>query len=381
MQAQQVSACPAVSWPVDLSRRAQSWRWFMRNVLIPFAYTRALLLFAGWFAITWLPSARAVGWNKPTSWTAINMWARWDSGWYLSIAKYGYHFIPNAQCNIAFAPLYPLLMRVGGWLGGGSDSAFYIAGIVIANIFLLVGVAELVALIQSEGYDEITGNRAAWSLLLFPTSLFFSAAYPMSLFLALAIMSFSAARKNRWSNAGLLLGLATLARPDGVLLGVGLAAEYFHQHKLALKRDILWLACGPAAILGWMAYQWRNFGSPLSFVSVQKIWGYYTLSDLLHSPNGWVQLVGPALFAVLIFIGIWNLRPCYSFFAIVMFGVMLASPRYCSLARYIIVLFPAYMMLAIIGRRWRMVHRIYMVLAMLLSMLCMTRFALCLWLA
>jgi hypothetical protein len=39
------------------------------------------------------------------------------------------------------------------------------------------------------------------------------------------------------------------------------------------------------------------------------------------------------------------------------------------------------MMLAIIGRRWRMVHRIYMVLAMLLSMLCMTRFALCLWLA
>ena len=44
MQAQQVSACPAVSWPVDLSRRAQSWRWFMRNVLIPFAYTRALQL-------------------------------------------------------------------------------------------------------------------------------------------------------------------------------------------------------------------------------------------------------------------------------------------------------------------------------------------------
>jgi Gpi18-like mannosyltransferase len=203
----------------------------------------------------------------------------------------------------------------------------------------------------------------------------------MSLFLALAIMAFYAARKDRWRNAGLLLGLAALARPDGVLLGVGLAVEYFHQHKFSLKRDILWLACGPAAILGWMAYQWRYFGSPLAFVAVQKVWGAYTLHDLLNSPSGWVQLVGPILFSVLILIAIWNLRPGYSLFAITMLGVMLASPRYCSLARYIIVLFPAYMMLAIIGRRWRMVHRIYMVLAMLLSMLCMTRFALNLWLA
>jgi len=64
-----------------------------------------------------------------------------------------------------------------------------------------------------------------------------------------------------------------------------------------------------------------------------------------------------------------------------MFGVMLGSPRYCSLDRYIIVLFPAYMMLAIVGRRRPTVHRIYVALAMLLSMLCMMRFALNLWLA
>jgi len=381
MHAQQGPACTGVSWSVSLRQQAQSWRWLAQNVLIPFAWTRGLLLLAGWYALLCLPSARLIGWDKPTSIPAIDMWSHFDGLWYLSIAKYGYQFVPNAQCSIPFAPLYPTLMRVGGWLGGGSDPAYCIAGIIIGNIFLLVAAAYLVKLIQLEGYDEIIGNRAVWYLMLFPTSLFFTAIYPMSLFLALAIMAFYSARKDRWRNAGLLLGLAALSRPDGVLLGAGLAVEYVHQHKFTLKRDLLWLACGPAAILGWMAFQWDRFGSPLAFVTAQKAWGMYTLHDLLHSANGWVQFVGPVFFAVLIILALWNLRPCYSCFAIIMFGVMLASPRYCSLDRYIIVLFPAYMMLAIVGRRRPTVHRIYAPLAMLLSMLCMMRFALNLWLA
>src|SRR5689334_10637806 len=45
--------------------------------------------------------------------------ARYDSGWYRGIAADGYAFIPGGRSNLAFFPLYPLLMRYGGHLLGG----------------------------------------------------------------------------------------------------------------------------------------------------------------------------------------------------------------------------------------------------------------------
>jgi hypothetical protein len=44
----------------------------------------------------------------------LDMWARWDSGWYLDIALNGYALrgpIETTQSNVAFFPLYPLLIR------------------------------------------------------------------------------------------------------------------------------------------------------------------------------------------------------------------------------------------------------------------------------
>lgn len=381
MEAGRTENYALTAWHGDFSRHVAGWRWFLRNVLAPFAYTRLLLLFAGWFALTWLPGARQDGWNRPTSYSAINMWSHCDSRWYLSIARDGYQLTPNEQSNIAFAPLYALLMRVGGWIGGGSDSAFLIAGIIIANVSLIAAVAYLVALMQMEGYDEATAGRAGWYLLVFPTSFFFSAAYPMSLFIALAIGAFYAARRDQWRIAGLLVGLATLSRPDGVMLCAGLAVEYWQQHKFSLKHGVLWLASGPAAVLGWMAYQWYRFGDPLAFVHIQKEWGSYPLQTLLHSQHGTFQLAGPVLFAVLIVMAIRHLRPGYIFYAVAMFAVMLAAPRYCSITRYIIVLFPVYMMLAIVARRWRFVHLAFTAPSLLVSVLLMIRFTLCLWVA
>ncbi len=46
--------------------------------------------------------------------------ARWDSGWYFGIARYGYEFVEAGRSNLAFFPVYPLLMRyVALAMGGG----------------------------------------------------------------------------------------------------------------------------------------------------------------------------------------------------------------------------------------------------------------------
>jgi hypothetical protein len=355
-------------------------RHFFKNVLLPFACTRLFLLLIAGFAISRFSSAADPGWTGPTSSTAINIWSHFDGSWYLSIAKTGYHFSPGAQSNAAFAPLYPMLMRIGGQFFGGSDTAILAAGILISNLALLAALIYLVSLMQLEGHENAAA-RAAWYLLIFPTSFFLSAVYPMSLFLALATGAFYHARRGQWNIAAMLTALATLSRPDGVLLSAGLALEYVLQHRLAIRRDILWLASGPAALFAWMAFQWHQFGNPLAFVAAQQQWDPSPIQTVIHSSRAGLQLGCAALFLILVILCLRFLRPSYTLFTASMLGVMLAAARFWSITRFVIVLFPAFMVLAILGRRWRFAHIAYLALAAPLSTLLMMRFALDLWVA
>jgi hypothetical protein len=354
---------------------------FFRGLVVPLVYTRLILVFAGYFAILYVPQARAIGWNLPTSSNALNMWSHFDGRWYLTIARDGYSFTPGQMSGVAFAPLYPMLMRLGGRLAGGSDDAYLIAGLVISNLSLIIALAYIMALLLMEGYDRATASRACWYILIFPTSFFLSAVYPMSLFMALAAAAFYHARKAQWNIVGPLLTLAALSRPDGVLLAVGMAAEYFQQNKFRIRPAILTLLCGPLGLLAWMAFQWRQFGSPLTFVAAQKAWNYCTLATVLHSGRAPLQLGPTALLAVMTILAIRQLRPSYWLFTIAMFSVMLTADRYWSITRFILVLFPAFMMLAIVTRRRRMLHIVYTLISGPLSAVLMMRFSLNLWVA
>ena len=351
------------------------------SLVAPFVFTRLLLVCVGLAAIFLLPKARADGWNLPTGSVAIDMWSHFDGRWYLDIAENGYRLIPGQQCNVAFAPLYPMLMRIGGLMAGGSDAAFLIAGIVISNLALIVALGYMMALLRLEGYDQTIAARAAWYVLIFPTSFFLSAVYPMSLFMALCAAAFYHARKEQWWIVGPLAALAALSRPDGVLLSAALAVEYFQQRGFSLHRDALSLAAGPAALLAWMAFQWRRFGDPLIFLAVQKQWDYCPITTVIHSSHAALQLGLPALLGVMSLLAIRRLRPCLTVFAIAMFAVMLSASRFWSITRFVVVLFPAFMVLAIVGRRWRIVDLLYTFISAPLSAFLMTRFALNLWVA
>jgi Mannosyltransferase (PIG-V) len=365
----------------DADRPRIDFRFLLRSVIVPFASTRLLLICAACFAIYRLPSAHAVGWDLPTSSNVLNMWSHFDGRWYLTIARDGYQWIPNEQNSVPFAPLYPMLMRFGGLLAGGSDQAYLIAGIVISNLALIVAIVYMMALLLLDGYDQTTAARAGLYVLIFPTSFFLSAVYPMSLFMALAAAAFYHARREQWNFVGLLAGLAALSRPDGVLLTAGLAVEYFLQRGFSLRRDILFLAWGPLGTLSWMAFQWRQFGNPLAFIAAQKQWSSCPLTTVLHSSHAGLQLGSPALFTVLTILAIRKLRPSLTAFLAIMFSVMLCASRFWSITRFILVLFPAFMMLAIVARRRPIVHLLYLSMSTPLSVILMMRFSLNLWVA
>jgi len=169
---------------------------------------------------------------------------RWDSIHYLSIAQHGY---ASAE-STSFFPLYPLLMRAGGVVLG-SDT---VAGVVIslaALVIALVLLHRLTSLELGQRVADVTVALVAFA----PLSLFFSAVYTESLFLALSVGSVYAARRGRWRLACGLAALAGATRVTGVGLGVPLAIMYFRERR-GLDRGVLWLAAVPAGLLAYLGY-------------------------------------------------------------------------------------------------------------------------------
>src|SRR5690349_18332608 len=89
-------------------------------------------------------------WGRPSPfWDAM---VRHDSGWYLDIARRGYDVsgaMAGGRSNIAFAPVYPLLMRYAGRLLGRSPGDFYLGGVIVSWLsfaLAMVALARLAAL-------------------------------------------------------------------------------------------------------------------------------------------------------------------------------------------------------------------------------------------
>lgn len=182
---------------------------------------------------------------------------RWDSIHYLSIAQHGYATAPAT----AFYPLYPLLVRASGVLLG-SD---VVAGVLVSLAALAVALVLLHRLTALE-----LGRRAAdvtVMLLAFaPLSLFFSAVYTESLFLALSVGSVYAARRGRWKLACGLGGLAAATRVTGVGLVVPLAIMHLREQR-GIARGAAWLLAVPTglfAYLGFLAARGYGFLAPFA---------------------------------------------------------------------------------------------------------------------
>ncbi len=213
--------------------------------------------------------------------------ARWDSAWYLVIARYGYrpdlgHF---TAARTAFFPLYPLGVRAFGWLG----SPPVLAGVLIslgALALALYGIHRLAAL---ELGSLEAARLAVLATAFAPMAFFLSAVYSESLYLALSVGVFWSARQGRWAAAGVLGGLAAATRSTGLLLLLPALALYLYgprrdrvpdrdgARRLApryrLRADALWLALIPAAVALFSLWLGLSGGDALAPFRSQQIWG------------------------------------------------------------------------------------------------------------
>ncbi len=191
----------------------------------------ALSLWGGSRLVMLVISLAALATQPGTSW--LNLWQRWDWDRYLTIAEYGYTSGkgPAYDTNIvAFFPGYPGLLRavdlvVRNWV---------VSGLLIS---LAAGAVACVALAGSPSTNGTRARgpvaRAGWwprrCWCWWPRRRrkgFLAAGYTESLFLALGLPAWLAARRRRWVLAGVLTALACTVRIDGAFEAGGIAVMF-----------------------------------------------------------------------------------------------------------------------------------------------------------
>jgi hypothetical protein len=193
--------------------------------------------------------------------------ARWDAVWYLRVADSGYG---ESEARAAFFPLYPLLVRALATPFGASPAALLVAAYAVALAAFLAALTLLHRLVTLE-----LGRRLAEPTLLllavFPAALYFGAPYAESLFLALSVGAFYAARTGRWAAAGACAAAAAATRNSGVLLMVPLAILWWGTRERRL-RDGAWILLAPLGLAAFALYLGLAEGDALRFAHAHEAW-------------------------------------------------------------------------------------------------------------
>jgi mannosyltransferase PIG-V len=287
---------------------------------------------------------------------AVDVWARWDSDWYLRIAADGYSWPSSTP---AFFPLYPLLVATAGRMLAGH---YLLAGVLVSTAAAAAAFVLLHRLTLPK-LGAAGARRAVLYLALFPTSLFLTAVYSEALFLALALAAFLLAERHRFGWVGLVVGLALLTRPAGVaLLAAAVLFAWRAPHRLSALARLL---TAPALFLLYPLALWVWIDRPLAFLDAQV-----TVWRRSFSPYGplaglWQAMREPPLLELAFLVGLvllavhaWRrFGAPYGGYVLVAIALPLAAPAegrpLLSITRFGLVAFPALLALADLGgRRW-----------------------------
>jgi hypothetical protein len=203
--------------------------------------------------------------------------ARWDGGWYLSVARDGYpSFVPRglgvaAQSSIAFFPGYPLLIRALSTPFGLSPVLVGCAISLIAGLAATVGLWQLAVRLS----DESAADRTVELFAFFPSAFVLSMVYADALFIALSVWCLLALLDRRWLAAGATAAAAGLVRPTALALCVSCAWGAI----VAIRNGGSWRALIAPALAPWgsllyLGYIWIHTGDAFAFFEVEsRGWG------------------------------------------------------------------------------------------------------------
>jgi len=330
-------------------------------------------------------------------------WLRWDVKPFLNISGLGYRYLPDT----AFFPLWPLLQHLGGLaLGGRFPGSFYLAGILLSNLFFYLALVILYRLV-AKGFGPSLAKRTLFYFTFSPFAIFFFAGYSESLFTFLCLGVFLALQRGKaidWWLAGLLGLLAAFTRSLGLLLAVPFLVVYLQRFwwgRQAFEKStwkaringLLPITLIPFGLFLYMLYLYFTRGNLLLFnVEEAAIWHRETMFPLwtlvitiqaffqeslpVLQIENLANLIVVLLFFAALFKG-WKALPLhYTLFALSMEVLALSVPMMIpqdepllSQPRFVMILFPLAIIFALWGkdRRVDLCLRVAMVLLFALT--------------
>jgi hypothetical protein len=334
-------------------------------VLGIYVWSRAVIWLGAIFAFYWFEpnrNPRADRWDSPLihdlgSFTDV--WARWDSVFFVRIAEHGYD-----QASAAFYPLYPGLVAALGRVFFGH---YVVAGIVV-SLAAALGAFVLLYRIAAERLGADGAQRTVLYLAIFPMALFLQAVYSESLYLFLVLAAFVVAERGRFAAAGLLSGLAILTRITGVALLPALALLAWRARDR--PRALAGLALALPVAAAYPLLLWQQVDDPWAFWNAQDQWHRHLswagpLGGIWEALVHWTPahadfehaitvnaegLVALVLFSALTVVAWRRFGAPYGLFAALSLALPVSYPSsrwpLLSLPRFGLVIFPLFLALA-----------------------------------
>lgn len=359
--------------------KMEKFHWLVQPAFV-FILSRFVIYFSAYIGSVLFPTVAGHWKAATTAHPLVNLLVRWDSQWYNWIVEYGYWLRPGQRSNIAFFPLYPLIVKTIKPLFGNSIE---LTSIVVSNAAFFAALTFFYKLTLLEFSDRSIARRAIFYLAIFPTSFYFSSMYTESLFLLFTISTFYFARRHLWNWAALMGVLASATRIVGVLTWGFVMWEWMRSYGWSLnaihrrstwrklwkgvKQDwlqVVIIGMIPLGLLSYMLFLQLNFRDPLAFFTVQSAWNRQNIGPLAVivedfqyifreglNQNNTLRLLNQVTFLGSMILGTlaWKrLGAGYSLYVLLNLLVP-ASSNSSSILRYALVCFPVFMVLGTMG--------------------------------
>ena len=214
-----------------------------------------------------------------------------DSGWYKSIADYGYNGVPltesanwtTANQHYAFFPLLPYSIR---FISSLLQCDFYVSGFILNLMVLYFFVYYFIGLLKVYSMDDNGIFKLMLFVAVFPFSMHLFFIYTESLFFTLLLACFYFIHQKKWYAFAIASALLVLTRPNGLFMIIPFYFLLLEQEGKLNFKSILnsflkiktyILLSMPFAFLLWLYYQYINTGNWFAFASAQAAWGKKTM--------------------------------------------------------------------------------------------------------
>ncbi len=359
------------------------------HVLLIYLCSRFLLEAIGLLSLFYFPSARALFPIKDLAYHKqvmpyAEIWARWDSEWYLLVAEKGYdsheyfkdagggRYRPTDAARVF--PLYPLTIRIASFLTGNS----VYAGILVSNLAAILFLYYFYKL-ANKLFDSESAAQSSLFYVFFPTSFFLNAIYSEALFLACLAAAFYYIEQKRLLPALIAAGFAVLCRPTGILAApalIWLTGVRFPEKRWFAVSLVAFVCFAALSVYMWLIY--NTFGHLNAVTDAPNSWRgqmrypFYAFVRFFSNPvalHGQHNSILDFSFAMLHLVGLLfsfrRLPIAYCIYSIICIVFPLSSSLF-SFSRLSLINFPFFLYLGYqLSGRWA--FTLQTLFAMLLS--------------